>query len=222
MRNKNVRIFGIFLWCAVAALLITLFVSTYMRLIKLNETLTWGTLPHPRSIDYGYAKRPVLTLLHILPGVLLVVLGALQFVKTIRNRYTRLHRWIGRIYILLGIGVGISSIFMGFFMRFGGLPELLAVIIFSIYFLAALFIAYKSIRQRAYDRHREWMIRAFALALAVATMRPVIGLFFAFTNIPFHQFFGYVFWIAFILHIIVAEWWIWMTKPRANRSLYSQ
>src|SRR5438094_742807 len=45
---------------------------------------------------------------------------------------------------------------------------------------------------------REWMIRAFAIGLAVATIRPIIGIFFAtrvFSGLTPAEFFGTGFWI---------------------------
>jgi hypothetical protein len=58
------------------------------------------------------------------------------------------------------------------------------------------------------------MIRAFSIGLAVGTMRPVIGLFIAFTDIQFSSFFGYTFWFAFIVHFTVAELWINYTRQQ--------
>jgi hypothetical protein len=66
-------------------------------------------------------------------------------------------------------------------------------------------------------QHREWMIRAFAIGLAVATIRPIVGLFFAFsrlTHLTPQQFFGTAFWLGFTLHLIAAEIWINYTRLR--------
>jgi hypothetical protein len=49
------------------------------------------------------------------------------------------------------------------------------------------------------------MIRAFAIGLAVATMRPMVGAFFAFSGLPIREFFGTVFWAGFTTHAIGAE-----------------
>jgi hypothetical protein len=61
------------------------------------------------------------------------------------------------------------------------------------------------------------MIRAFAVGLAVATIRPIIGLFFAtspLTGLTPREFFGVAFWIGFVLHLIAAEAWIQTTPAR--------
>ena len=95
--------------------------------------------------------------------------------------------------------------------------ETAATTLFALVFLFALTKAFLHIRGREIAQHREWMIRAFAIGLAVATIRPIVGLFFAFSRIT-HQtpreFFGIAFWIGFTLHLIAAEAWINYTRPR--------
>jgi hypothetical protein len=61
------------------------------------------------------------------------------------------------------------------------------------------------------------MIRAFSVGLAVAAIRPIIGMFFAtsrFSGLTPHEFFGIAFWIGFVLHLIAAEAWIHATLPQ--------
>ena len=58
--------------------------------------------------------------------------------------------------------------------------------------------------------------RAFAIGLAVVTIRPIVGLFFATSRLigftPY-QFFGAAFWTGFVLHLVAAEAWIRNTRP---------
>lgn len=210
--RKHEKLFRRLLWTGVVVLIITLFVSAGLRTAGLSDYLRTGNLPADGTIDYGYAKKPVLTLLHILPGSLFIVLGAMQFIKPLRNRFLNVHRWMGRTYLLLGLLVGVTAILMSLVIKFGGLIETTAVITFGTFFLYSLSRAYFHIRRREYVAHREWMIRAYSIGIAVATMRPIIGLFFALTQIPFSDFFGAAFWMAFIIHFTVAEMWIRYTR----------
>jgi hypothetical protein len=76
------------------------------------------------------------------------------------------------------------------------------------------------IRRREPARHREWMLRAVAIALGVATVRPVMGIFFAssrLTHLTPRQFFGWAFWIGFLLNLIAVEIWIRRTQETAIR-----
>jgi hypothetical protein len=63
------------------------------------------------------------------------------------------------------------------------------------------------------------MIRAFAIGLAVATIRPIIGVFFATSGLSGlmpSQFFGVAFWVGFVAHAVAAEVWIRHTRRALN------
>jgi hypothetical protein len=75
--------------------------------------------------------------------------------------------------------------------------------------------AFGYIRRREIARHRECMIRAYAIGLAVATVRPIVGVFFAtspLTHLTPQEFFGAAFWLGFTLHLIAAEAWVNYTR----------
>lgn len=132
------------------------------------------------ALDDVFARYPVLTLIHILPGLLFMVLGPLQFSSTIRTNHVQWHRRSGRIYIVCGLVIGVSALVMSVAMpSIGGIIQATATTLFALFFLFALSKAYWHILHRDIVQHREWMIRAFAIGLAVATIRPIIGLFFA-------------------------------------------
>lgn len=217
--HRNEKLFRTLLWTGIAILIITLFVSTFLRVTGISEFYRTGNYPPPNAIEYGYARNPLLTLLHILPGAFFIVLGAMQFMRPLRQHYPAIHRRTGRIYIVIGFLVGITALIMSVQIAFGGIVESAAVIPFGSFFLYSLARAYRHIRRKQYDDHREWMIRAYSIGIAVATMRPLIGLFFAFTSLPFNKFFGPCFWMAFILHSIVAEWWIRYTRPSQKKQI---
>lgn len=170
----------------------------------------------PSFPDDGFVNNPVLTLLHILPALLFIVLGLLQFAKKIRAKYPTFHRWNGRVLLVIGAVVGISGIVMGFRMAISGVSETAAITFFGSWFLFALAKAFVLIRQRKIDLHREWMIRAFATGMAVTTTRPIVGVFFAtsrLTHLTPQDFFGAALWIGFTLHLILAE--VWINRTRA-------
>jgi uncharacterized membrane protein len=161
-------------------------------------------------------------MIHIVPGVLFMVLGPFQFSQTIRARHLQWHRWNGRIFVTCGFIIGISALLMSFTMpSIGGVNQAAATILFGSIFLFALSKAFCHIRRREVALHRQWMIRAFAIGLAVATIRPIVGIFFAisrFSNLTPAQFFGTAFWIGFVLHLIAAEAWIHATLPQTIKA----
>lgn len=175
------------------------------------------------ALDSLFARYPALTLVHILPGLLFMVLGPLQFSASIRARHPRWHRWSGRIYLACALVIGVSALAMSIGMpAIGGPLQAAATTLFALLFLFELGQAYRAILRRDIARHREWMIRAFAIGLAVATIRPIVGLFFAtsrLSGLAPAQFFGVAFWIGFVLHLVVAELWIRATRRNAAPAL---
>jgi len=181
--------------------------------------------PDPRSAQFAalddvFARHPILTLVHILPGLLFVVLGPLQFSSTFRKSHLQWHRRSGRILFLCGAVIGVSALVMSFAMpSIGGVNQAAATTLFGLWFLFALGKAFRHILRREIASHREWMIRAFSIGLAVATIRPIIAVFFAtspFSGLTPYEFFGAGFWIGFVLHLIMAEVWIQWTRPQTT------
>jgi len=169
------------------------------------------------ALDDLFARHPILTLVHIVPGLLFMVLGPIQFSSTIRSRYLQWHRLSGRIFVVCGLVIGISALVMSFGMpAIGGLNQAAATTLFGTFFLFALCKAFWQIRRREVSLHREWMIRSFSVGLAVATIRPIVGMFFAtsrMSHLTPHEFFGIAFWIGFVLHLMATEAWIHATLP---------
>jgi uncharacterized membrane protein len=170
------------------------------------------------ALDDLFARHAILTLIHIVPGLLFMVLGPLQFSAKIRAQHPEWHRLSGRIFVICGMVIGISALLMSFGMpAIGGVNQAAATTLFGGFFLFALSKAFWHIRRREVALHREWMIRAFSVGLAVATIRPIVGVFFAtsrLSGLTAHEFFGIAFWIGFVLHLIAAEAWIHVTQTQ--------
>jgi len=167
------------------------------------------------GVDTGFAGHPGLTLVHVLPGLLFLLLAPLQFVPTIRTRVPRLHRWTGRAVLSLALVIGGSAMVMSFRMAIGGLNEIAATVLFDLLFLFCMARGYAAALRRDFTAHREWMIRMFGIALGIATTRPVMGVFFAtsrLTHLTPHEFFGIAFWIGFSTTLVAAESWIDYTR----------
>ena len=156
-----------------------------------------------------YVEHPVVGLLHFGPGLLFVLFAPLQFSPTLRRRHLGLHRRSGRILVVLAAVSGIYALLAGVRLpAYAGSPTLIATLVFGVYFLTALGMGVTRIRQRRVAEHREWMIRVFAIAIAVATIRAVVGLIQVFSELSFEEAFGPAFWIGFTVNALAAEAWI--------------
>ena len=166
------------------------------------------------GLDAAFADKRTLTLIHIVPALIFVIMVPFQFSRSFRNRHLRTHRWMGRTVMALGLVIGLSALPMSR-NPIGGALEVSAILFFDAFFLLALTKAFLHIRHGEVALHREWVIRAMSISLGVATVRPIMGVFFATsraTGLTPHDFFGIAFWIGFSMTYIAGELWIRYTR----------
>ena len=168
------------------------------------------------ALDTSFARHRALTLVHIIPASLFISLAPLQFLPAIRRRNIWWHRWSGRVLLILGTIIGVAALVMSYTMAIGGVNETAATTLFGILFLVFLGLGFRSVRQHRIADHREWMIRAFGVALGVATTRPIVGAFFAGGKLSPREFFGTAFWLGFTLTLLAAEAWIHYSRVYAD------
>jgi uncharacterized membrane protein len=216
-----------FLWLAVILLaLIGLAVATRRTTVLLKPAGLNPAKNPAAQLDAHFADHRTLTLAHVLPAMLFMVLGPLQFVRSLRSKYPQIHRWSGRIFLTASAVVGITGLTMAFGKTIGGIDEKAAIALFGTFFLIALAKALWHALRRDFARHREWMIRGYAIGLAVATIRPIMATFFAAALMRGHtpepkEFFGTAFWIGFTLQLIAAEIWVNYTRSSASSPVSS-
>ena len=204
------------MWSAVIFLVVIGVAAVTRRAVVLVvPRLSAGAANPAAALDAGFARHRALTLLHILPGGLFLTLALVQFMPSVRQKHLTLHRWLGRSLVVVGLIVGATALVMSYTMNIGGPNETAATTLFGIVFLFCLLKAYRHIRRKEVARHREWMIRAYAVALGVATTRPVVGMFFAARRMTPHEFFGIAFWLGFTITVLAGEAWIDYTRNRA-------
>jgi hypothetical protein len=107
---------------------------------------------------------------------------------------------------------------MSWQMSIGGANETAATTVFAVLFLFALTKALQHVRAGRVVRHREWMLRAYAIGLGVATTRPIVGAFFAAGRLAPREFFGIAFWLGFTLTALAGEIWINVTRSEPGAS----
>jgi len=206
------------LWIAVILLALIGVAVASRRAIVLVKPGAMSAGKNPAAgLDEHFAKEKALTLLHVLPGVIFMILGPLQFVRNLRSKHPAIHRWSGRIFLTASAVIGATGLTMALRGTIGGADEKAAILLFGSFFLVALGKALWHAMHREFEKHREWMIRGFSVGLAVATIRPIMGGFFAAALLHGRtpepgKFFGAAFWIGFTLQTIAAEIWVRWTR----------
>jgi uncharacterized membrane protein len=128
---------------------------------------------HEQFSDYYWPKKWWLTG-HLLSGMLAILIGPIQFIPKFRNRYLKIHRTLGKIYIITII---IGSL-CAFYMSFAVSPQVNIAWSISLFFLAfpwliSVLMAYRMIRLKRVQQHREWMIRSYVVTFAFVLFRVI-------------------------------------------------
>ncbi len=170
--------------------------------------------PQLAALDAVFASHAALTLAHILPALIFVLIAPLVIFRRPAKAV-----WPERLIFPLGIVVGLTAYAMCIF-PVGGWVERSAVLFFNSLFLFSLSRAWLHGRRRELGPERRWLLRAIVVLLGIATTRPVMGVFFAtsaLTHLTPSQFFGIAFWIGFSINTLAIE--IWLRTGSAARSL---
>jgi hypothetical protein len=187
----------------------------FRRVFALAVPSGAASSPQSAALDLAFANHAALTLCHILPALLFVILA-----PVVIFRKTERLAWADQLLLPVGVIVGLTAYAMSFY-SVGGWLELSAVLFFNTLFLLSLWQVYRY--QSAGDllRKRHWLVRSVVILLGIATTRPVMAVFFAtrrLTHLEPSQFFGMAFWIGFSINTIVVE--LWLRTSRDSRAHY--
>jgi len=168
----------------------------------------------------GFYEYPVTIRLHVGLGGLFLALALLQICTRIRGAFPRVHRVVGRVAVAAGLVSGVTAVLAIVLFPFSGSGMVFFVAPFAIYFAVALVRGYVSARQRKFAEHRRWMIRALAIASAIATQRliflPTLAVFGT-DEFTIRWASMFAFTLAFIIHSIAAEFWIRLGRPQPTK-----
>jgi uncharacterized membrane protein len=187
-------------------LLVCAFYASYAFYMGLVEILFQQGLvasAKPRAV-------PLIFIIHALAGGIALISGPLQFNRHLLSKKRKIHRILGRTYV---VAIWISSI--------GGLwsaiffeVDLAAKIVLgvlSILWFGSTTIAWLCILMRDIAVHREWMIRSFSLSLFFVSFSFwVPGL--ANTSLPEAISYPLAVFVSWSLNLLVAELWIRYTR----------
>lgn len=145
---------------------------------------------------------------HVFTSMLALAAGFTQFAPWILRRMPKLHRWMGRCYVLNVCCVtGPASLIMAFYAN-GGWVSRLAFGILATAWIATTSMGWRLALRRQWVRHQEWMMRSYALTLSALTLRVwKYTLVLLFEPRPMDVY-RLVAWLGFLPNVLVVEWLI--------------
>ena len=106
---------------------------------------------------------------HLVTAIAPLVLGPLQFWNWFRNRYIKLHRTLGKLYIFGSLLGGISAFILAITIQYEG--SIVPLVFLSLLWLFMTIAAWVTVRNKNIKGHRLFMIRSYTLALTFIVLR---------------------------------------------------
>ena len=138
----------------------------------LSSAPAWLLIAWPVASFSNIAGHPghfLLTYLHMAGGTGMLLLGAANLYLATRRIAFPIHRQIGRAYLAFG-AVGTLSALAVTLMPFhkpAGSQVLtntsVSLVALSVAWIAAALLGWRAVRNRRFDSHQDWMIRAYVL-----------------------------------------------------------
>lgn len=171
-----------------------------------------GDRMYPPQLADSFRARPWGIYTHAFFGMIALGIGAFQFRRSIVLRWPGRHRAIGRVYLGSAFLAGAAGLYMSPY-SYGGSTTHLGFALLAVGLLSCTALAWRAIRRRQIDRHREWMIRSFAFLFSAVTLRIWLPMLVAVTG-SFDPAYRLVSWLCWVPNLVVAELVIRGTRDR--------
>lgn len=166
------------------------------------------------------ASKPGVEIVHRLFGAVYLVIGLMQFSASFRRKRPKLHRSLGKIFMVFSLTGAISGILFAILVPFAGLLETIPVILFGGFMGYAIYRAYIHIRRGEVMLHRAWVARSYSIGLGVSTIRVFyLVLQYALPNLDQRDIFMVSVWMGWILTLGLVEMYNQMLQTEQQQKL---
>jgi uncharacterized membrane protein len=164
-----------------------------------------------------YVAHLAMLMTHIVGSMLAILIGPFQFLPGLRKgRWLRVHRWLGRTYLLSILFGGVGGLYMAQFAH-GGIISRVGFGVLASLWLYSGYRAYQHIRNKDIEAHRQWMIRNYALTFAGVMLRIWVPVT-AGIGADFTTAYLIIAWACWVPNLLVAQWIIRRTRPAGRRA----
>ena len=118
--------------------------------------------------DVPYRSVSLVFIVHSLSGAIVLVSGALQFNRQLLIKNRRLHRLLGRVYVITVWLASVGGLWMTVFFDVSLVAQAIFGVLALLWF-GSTTLAFMYARQRKLTQHRAWMFRSFALSFFFVT-----------------------------------------------------
>jgi uncharacterized membrane protein len=150
----------------IASWLLIIALSAYFFMVDVFPYVTGY-----RSKTFGQTllSNQLFIFMHLVGGTMALLTGPTQFWPSLRQRYLKTHRLLGKIYMFGILLIGISAIRLAPVSRC--VPCRISMLLVAIIAVLATWFAWKAIKTGNIKVHRQMMVRSYICVVAFVTVR---------------------------------------------------
>jgi uncharacterized membrane protein len=127
-----------------------------------------------REATFTGTYRPAFYV-HIFSGPVVLLGGLVLLSESVRRRHGGLHRWLGRVQVVVLLLLVLPSSVVMSWHAFGGWPAGLSFLLLSVATASCAIAGVVYARRRRYHQHRRWMLRCYVLICSAVALRLISG-----------------------------------------------
>ena len=114
---------------------------------------------------------------HGIFGAIVLLFAPLQFSNRLRQRFTRAHRVMGRLYVVGALGLAPLGAYIQYYQERSGAPRSFTILacVDALMLMGTTALAFLFAFRRKIALHRQWATRSYSVALVFITGRFVMG-----------------------------------------------
>lgn len=193
-------------WLAPAGLILLGAVPVAVGVVRV---VTLATRAEITPENARFFASPVPVVLHVVGAGVYILVGAFQFVPSIRRQRRGWHRRAGRIVVAAGLVAALSALWMTHFYPLpasDGPLLYLFRLVFGSAMAVSILLGFRAIRRREIARHRAWMMRGYAIGIGAGTQLFTLGLGEVVFGPPSVDVRALLMGAAWAINLAVAEW----------------
>lgn len=196
-------------WLLLIGLLVLSFVPCIGGILRLVE-LELGTALEFLPENPRVQSAPIPVEFHLMSSIPYCILGAFQFLFSIRRNYPKWHRLAGRFLVCAGIVSALSGLWMTHYYAFpdslqGNLLYFVRIIV-GLSMTMCILLGISSVLKKRIAQHQAWMMRAYALGQGAGTQALIATPWLLTVGEPSGFTRDILMTSAWVINIVVAEW----------------
>jgi uncharacterized membrane protein len=175
--------------------------------------LTLPYLSFTYDVDFLLTKQKIIHLrhwryafnFHILFSIFSLIAGLTQFSNYILNKYKKLHRMMGYMYVVDVICIaGPSGLIMAFYAN-GTIISKSSFVLLSILWIGFTCMAIIKALKKDFLEHEKWMIRSYSLTLSAISLRLMALIFPKIIHLDANTEYAVLAWLSWTINLLIAE-----------------